>query len=351
MSWFHDELASMQLSANSEIVKCIQTNRNEEYNGYAKVYYPDVSVTAFLPILAVDKNNNIIENGNSYFTDIAFRQSNPAYIFQYDSMFKIFSSLHVVLHKIQQLPVQETIDEPMFLLFNPFGGRNVGHDLSILFHKIHIYKTKNLSMPVIVGESMLDFPFTLDICKILLPNTTFYVLKKNTVVEFNNLYVTHNAVFDINLHKYLHDEIINHCIEKCTDIDKYKNKKVCLIKNSFTQKNIVTTSTSFYSKELIKVLETDYNYVIINPETINSSDLILYLHFADKILVSYGAIMYGNAIFFNKSAVLYYIILHCNNYAPYYDESRYKWVRVNNVNLDNEIELFIKNIDETNVQS
>jgi hypothetical protein len=346
MSWFDDEVASIKLCENSEIVKCTCNNQNQEYNGYAKLYCQDVGVTNFMPVLAVDKNNNIIKNSNSYLTDPSFTNGNLSALFGYDSRFKTFSSLQVILNKMPDLPVHETIDEPMFLLLNPFGGRNVGHDLSILFHKIHIYKTKNLTIPVVVGESMLDFPFTLDICKMLLPNTAFYMLKKNTVVEFKNLYVTHNVVFDINLHRYLHDEIIKHCTEKTTDIDKYKNKKVCLIKNTFTQKNIVTTTTSFYSKELIKILETKYDYVIINPESIDSRDLILYLHFSSKILVSYGAIMYGNAIFFNKHADLYYIMLNSNNHRPYYDESRYKWVRVNDANLDNEIELFIKNIDE-----
>jgi hypothetical protein len=341
-----DELASVQLCENSEVVKCIKNNHNKEYNGYAKLYYPDVGVTSFLPILAVDNNNTIIENSNSYFTDPCFRQCDTSYIFDYDSRFKIFSSLQLILNKIQELPLHETIDKPMFLLLNPFGGRNVGHDLSILFHRIHIYKTKNLSMPVIVGESMLDFPFTLDICKMLLPNTEFYMMKKDTFVEFKNLYITHNVVFDINLHTYLHNELTKYCIENCTNIDKYKNKKICLIKNTATQKNIVTTNTSFYSKELVKILETKYGYVVINPETIKSCEMILYLHFASKILVSFGAIMYGNAIFFNKSADLYYIISHSNNYVPYYDASRYKWVRVNNENLDNEIDLFIKNIDE-----
>lgn len=346
MSWFQEELASMQLSVNSEIIKCIKNNHNSEHNGYAKIYYPEVAVTSFLPVLAVDKKNNIIENSNSFLTDPGFVYSDISNIFEYDSRIKIFSSLQAILNKIQDLPVSEAIDEPMFLLLNPFGGRNVGHDLSILFHKIHTYRTKNLTMPVIVGESMLDFPFTLDMCKLLLPNTTFYMLKKDAVVEFNNLYVTHNVVFDINLHKYLHNEIIQRCIEKCADIDKYKNKKICLIKNSFTQKNIVSTNTSFYSKELIKILETEYNYVIINPENIDSYDMILYLYFANKILVSHGAIMYGNAIFFNKTADLYYIISVHNDYTPYYEQHRYKWVRVNDTNLDNEMELFIKNIDE-----
>jgi hypothetical protein len=346
MSFFQEELASIQLSENSEIVKCIKNNHNEEYNGYAKLYCPDVGVTTFLPVLAVNKNNNIIENSNSYLTDPGFRHCDISNIFEYDSRIKIFSGLQAVLNKIQELPALETIDEPMFLLLNPFGGRNVGHDLSILFHRIHTYKTKNLSMPVIVGESMLDFPFTLDICKILLPNATFFMLKKNTVVEFNNIYITHNVVFDINLHTYLHDEIIKHCIETSNDIDNFKNKKVCLIKNTFIQKNIVTKSTSFYSKELINILETKYDYVILNPETLSTSDLILYLYFSSKILVSYGAIMYGNAIFFNKSAQLFYITLIGNDYPPYYDAHRYTWVRVNDINLDNEKELFIKSIGE-----
>jgi hypothetical protein len=73
------------------------------------------------------------------------------------------------------------------------------------------------------------------------------------------------------------------------------------------------------------------------------NELILYLTFASKILVSYGGIMYTNAIFFSETAQLYYI--NNSNLQPYFDAHRYKWVNTMS-DLDSNIESFILSIDE-----
>jgi hypothetical protein len=70
----------------------------------------------------------------------------------------------------------------------------------------------------------------------------------------------------------------------------------------------VTTSTAFYGTKLLDILESKYEYVIINPEIMKFDELILYLSFASKILISFGSIMYTNCIFFSESAQLYYIL-------------------------------------------
>jgi hypothetical protein len=116
-------------------------------------------------------------------------------------------------------------------------------------------------------------------------------------------------------------------------------------KNIATQKNIVTTYTGFYSVTLMKHLEDKYDFIIINPETIPYDELILYLTFASKIIVSWGAILYGNGIFFNKTAKRYLIIRSDCNCEAYYDNDFYKNLYFNK-NLDDNIENFIKSVDE-----
>jgi hypothetical protein len=145
-------------------------------------------------------------------------------------VYKIFSYLDIIYNKINTIPISETIDEPMYLLCNPFSGRNVGHDLSILLNRIHIYREKKLNIPVVVSESMLEFPFSYEVCKLLLPDIRFYILKKNTLVEFKHIIITYNEIFNINKYIYLHHMIQDYCIRGCNNIEKYKNKKICMIK-------------------------------------------------------------------------------------------------------------------------
>jgi hypothetical protein len=346
MSWLQNKLSNYSLSSNSEIVNLTINNikNSTEYIGYAKVYFPDTPTNIFLPILAVDSYNNTIRNSNSYLNDINYSNFNN--ICNYDQIYKIFSSLQIIKDNIQSLEVIDTVEEPMFLLCNPFSGRNSGHDLSILFDKIHWYKTHNLNIPIVLGETMFQYPFTLDICKILLKDIPIYILKKNTVVIFQHLIVVPNIISNIMKHKYLHDDIIQYCIQNSDNIDKYKNKKVCLIKNLLTNTNITNSHTGFTSETLLSLLEKQYDYIIINPEKIDTVDLVLYLYYASKVLVSFGSIMYTNCIFFNKSADLYYICTeHTQRLTPYFEDHRYKYV-VTNEDLDTDIDNILKKIGE-----
>lgn len=341
--WY--QVNNFSIDENSHIVRVLFTNNNLEYKGPSKLYYHTVPVTKFIPILGLDDKNNIIENSNSFLVDNNFRSHPFNHLKNYDSEQKIFTGLQLTYDNIKKLEPQEIVEEPMFLLFNPFSGRNVGHDLSILFHRIHLYRQMQLDIPIIVGDTMLEFPFSLEICKLLLPNSKLYFLKSNTIVHFKNIIITRNVIFDINRYTYLHKEIISRCIDNCDNVEKYRNKKVFLVKNLYNQKNVFSTFTGFYVSDLINILEQNYGFIIINPETMVYNEIILYLSLASKIVVSYGAIMYGNAIFFNEIAKLYYITTDLNR-TPYYSTEKYKTILFQDNNLDNNINYFLSNIEE-----
>ncbi len=338
-----------EITEDLEVIKCLRTNKNSIFEGSAKLYYPDVEITKFIPILGIDSNNTIIENSNSFLVDGNFVRNTLKGINEYDAIHGIFKGLEAVNKVLNEYNSINTdsyhiVNEHMFLLFNPFSGRNAGHDLSILFDRIHWYKSNNLKMPVVVGETMLELPFTLNICKVLLPDTEFFMMKSNTIYEFKNITVVRNVIFYINLHQYLYNEVRDKVNKSCENIEKYKNKKICLIKNLDFQKNILSKWSAFRGTKLFNLLEEKYGYIIINPEKMNYDEIILYLSNASKILVSFGGIMYANAIFFNSNAQLYYIDnCHCN---PYYDNSRYKYVHISDSNLDNNMNDFISKIDE-----
>jgi hypothetical protein len=181
-----------------------ETKNRQYYSGPSSLYYPSTPYNKFIPILALDKNNHIIDNSNSFLTDDGFANQDINSINNYNNYHCIFSGLqnsyNILLEKKEETI---KIDDNIFLLFNPFSGRNSGHDLSILFTKIHHYRTNQLDTPVIVGDTMNDFPFTLDICRLLLPEVKFYSLIPNKIYEFKNILITSNCIFDINRHKFV----------------------------------------------------------------------------------------------------------------------------------------------------
>lgn len=341
----HHTMPLTTLDSRSHIIeRTINKSYDVEYSGYTTLYYLKTEPTQFLELLGFDNNNTIINNTNSFLVDANF--TNVHNILQYDKVSNnVFSRMHNLVAMKDIIEVTTTIEEPMFLLANPFSGRNSGHDLSILFNRIDIYLQRKYTMPVVITDSMLEFPFTYEICKILLPNTTFHILSKDTATIFKHLIVTKNVIFDINKHKYLHQQIIDHFITTTENIDNYKNKKICLIKNTAVNKNIVTVSTAFKSISLMNKLRDNYNYIILNPETASAREIVLYLYYASKILVSFGGIMYTNCIFFNNSAKLYYIVQHRFTYPPYFNKEKYTYVYMP-YDLDTVESSFLQQINE-----
>ena len=111
------------------------------------------------------------------------------------------------------------------------------------------------------------------------------------------LIILTNFFFHIYKHPYLIQDSIQRTI-KTYDNPKYKNKNIFIAK-SHEQKFVFNKHTVIRCPILLDKIRKRDNWIIINPETMNLYDIILYLYYAKRILTSYGAILYGHEIFFN----------------------------------------------------
>jgi hypothetical protein len=312
------------------------------YNGPIKLLLPKSPENKFHAILGLTPTNQIIHATNSFLEDRNFIYNNFIGRKEYDNNHTILTRLQQTYDYMINNQPDNMITESMYLLVNPFSSTNIGHDLSILFERIHYYRQMNINIPVVIGDVTLKIPRAYEIIKLLLPNTTFYILDSDKYTFFNNLIVVPNCIFDIRRHQYLIDEVIKNALLQIDDIDKYKNKKIFLVKTN-KNANVVTKSTMFYADKVIDTLEKQYNYICINPETMNMYEIIAYLQYADKIINSYGAINYANALFFGSSPKRYY--LNNSGYMPYWDIHLYKIINIDS-NLDANIDYLLRNIDE-----
>jgi hypothetical protein len=289
------------------------------YNGYAKMCLPIPEQNRFHALIGVTKDRKLIPNTNSYLTDSGvLRITSSIYGSDYETYHTIYTRIGKNYEAIKDKQPDSVIEQPMLLLANPFSGTNIGHDLSIMFDRIQYYKTNNLNCPVVLTEYNKHVPTTLEIVKMLLPSADIFYLPYNKIVQFDNLIVPDTVIFDICKHA---SSIVPLLVSKAIDnlkgdIESYKNRKVFLVKND-TQALRVTQENTFHCPNTMKLLDASYNYVIINPEVMDINRIIVYLHYASKIITSYGAISYAHTIFFNEKADAYIL-----NHLPYYGTAK-----------------------------
>jgi hypothetical protein len=295
------------------------------YVGPAKLILPPIA-NKFHSILAIDDNNTIINNSNSFLSDSNFVLNDLSGLNAYDIEHSILRRIYLTYKYLSETAEDIVIENEMFLLCNPFSAINIGHDLSILFERINIYREQKLEIPVVVSEFMLTIPRSLEVCKMLLPNTEFYILPNNKIVKFQKLHITRNETFNIKKHAHIIREIIEHVTTSIPNINDYKNRKILMIKTT-RNKNVVTKLTCFTGENTIDHLTRQCGYVYINPEEMPMNKIIAYLFFGSKIVCSHGAILYAHAIFFNPDIT--YIFLNIDGVAcnPYDDDSK-KYRRV-----------------------
>jgi len=316
--------------------------KSSSYTGPVKLYLPTSPPNKFHAILGLDEKNQILRPTNSFLEDPNFVNNSFHGRNEYDKVQTIFTRLESTYSFMKGNTPTLVIEQPMFLLVNPFSSTNIGHDLSILFHRIVAYRSQKLTIPVVIGDVTMQIPRAYEILQLLLPDTTFYTLPSDTYVLFKKLHVTENCVFDIQKHGEIIQEIIEKATSKVTDIEKYKNKKVFLVKSNF-HKNVVSKWSMFQTDKVIPILEEKYDYICINPEIMNMYEIISYVYFAKKIVTSFGAILYAHAIFFGKQAKLYY--LQNDSHKPYWGENQYVYVKIP-LDLNSNIEKLIQGIGE-----
>jgi hypothetical protein len=314
------------------------------YEGPARIICPIIDNKTFHAILAVDSSKNIITNSNSFLEDPNFVRNTIAGIREYDDNHTIMRRTEISYKYLLAKPVELEIAKEMFLLCNPFSATNVGHDISILLNRIHEYKQRKLTIPVVLSEFMKTIPRTIEICEALLPGIEFFYLPNNMIVKFQKLHIAHNEIFNIIKHPYLADNIVQHVINTPMikeNVEKYKDRKILLIKTN-RNKSVVSKWSCFSAEKTIETLMGSYGYIYINPEETHMFEIIAYLYYASKIVTSFGAISYAHTIFFNPKIKYHYLKIQHN---PYYYTNRHIIVNVS-LNLDTQIPALLKALGE-----
>jgi len=329
--------------SNNDFIKMLHNKiKKTDYFQDVRFLFPSYKDNTFHAMLAIiSSNDDIISNSNSYITD-----PNSIDDDNYDKVHTVYTRMNICYnYLINNKDNDITIEEECFFLINPFNAVNFGHDMSILLDRLHYYftnKLDTLKIPVVLPSYLKKIPRPIELIELLLPDIKIVYVDCDKVYLFKKVYITPNTFFNIKKHQYLINIITLCCIEhKGLNIDNYKNKKICLIKNSIN-KNIITQNTCFTAPNFLDELEKNYSYICINPEIMNMVDIVCYLYYANTIVTSIGSIIYGNGIFFNPNSKRYFL---STGALPYYDISLYIIIKTE-LNLDNNIKNLIISIGE-----
>lgn len=294
-----------------------------------KFLFPYDNPNTFHAELAIyGDNNKIIANSNSYIEDTYARNEQS-----YEDKHKIYARINHTYDVLCNSVAEEHIDERVCSFMSPFDSVNFGHNLSIVFDFIHQYRSIGLNVPIVLSNVSKEFPNILRILELFFDDIRF--IDNNKVYSFKEIYFFTPIILDVCRHPHVINETIYRSLKNIPNHDLYKNKNVFMVKLLNKQTNIVETSTAFYADTLLDTLKTDETWIVIQPEVMSIYEIITYLHYANSIVTSEGAISYGHAIFFNKKAVLHFLVQN-NNRQPYIYINWMKHIHVTK-NLDNHI--------------
>jgi hypothetical protein len=313
-------------------------NNNFIFNNVRFLLPSYIEHITFHSMLAITENCQMISNSNSFIGDVATHN----YDYNRNSGNYILSRINRTYEYLLNTPENDVIiDEPVYFLLDPFTETNIGHNLSIIFERIRLYNLYNLNISVVLPILKLNDNI-IKIVNILLPDAKVIFVEYDTIYLFTNTtYITTNLIFDINKNTDIILKVINGAIQKQPNIENYKNKKICLIKNT-NNKNVVNTYNCYEANNFFAEI-TKLDWICINPETITIIELICYLYFASSIITSGGGIFYGNAIYFNPDSVCKKIFLKIYDNTPDYNTEQYKILCVEK-NLNPHIPYILSNI-------
>jgi hypothetical protein len=298
-----------------------------------KFLFPyDTPNTFHAEVAIYGDNNKIIVNSNSYIEDTyAYKEPN------YEDRHRIYARINYTYDILCNTATEEHIDERVCSFMTPFDSVNFGHNLSIIFDFIHQYRSIGLNVPIVLSNVSKEFPNILRILELFFDDIRF--IDNNKVYSFKEIYFFTPIILDICRHQHVISETVYRSLKNIPNHDVYKNKNVFMVKLLNRQTNIVETSTAFYADTLLETLKTNQTWIVIQPEVMSIYEIIAYLHYANSIVTSEGAISYGHAIFFNKKAVLHFLVQN-NNKQPYLYINWMKYLTVGK-NLDNHVETIL----------
>lgn len=330
----------------------------DKYTG-VKFIFPVQRENVFHSLLGyIEENYKIVSESNAYIMDKNYNYQNKI---SYDNNCSdVFSRMNYTYHKIKEMNYEckNIVRETVASFMTPFDCVNFGHNLSMILNFIHLYQVMELDCKIVLSEYSKRIPRIVEILHLFFEEDKILWINNNTVYYFHEIYffTTGSTAFDILKYPLLIEEIkhraIFHCLKSsakqgfvASDLDRnrssYYRKNIFIVKNN-TQSNTVTKSNVYQCKEIMKELEHS-GWVIINPENMNMIEIITYLIYAKKIVTSYGGILYGNGVFFNRLCKKF--ILLKDNEKIYYRENEFTPIRVTNTDLDNHKTNFYREIE------
>ena len=303
----------MKILDEEGIMKSCNKKARENYI-YSRVFCPYYKKNKFNGILALNKDNKIIMPSNSY----VIKHHGE----KYNDIHEIYNLINFSYDTLTTLEHDVMIPEKCMLFGNAFSGANFGHDMSVVLDLLKYYKQKKLNCKILVLQKSFEIPRMIEFLKLFFRDDQIIVMKLNKIYKVKELIIKQRETFNIYKHKDIIKESLELATKKHMD-KKYLNKKIFLVKND-TQGSIIQKDTMYHCPKLMKILENKYKWVVINPEKMTIYEIMLYLANAERIVTSYGGILYAHEIFFNPTAHWLYLD-GCRK--PYHHHSKYRYIK------------------------
>lgn len=270
--------------------------------------FPYTAPNTFHAELAVvGETNAIVQDSNSYIRDTNARNSK-----EYEARHRIYARLGETYTALCSRAPDKVVDECVCSFMTPFDSVNFGHTLSTILDFVHQYRSLGLTVPIAVSSVCAIFPNSLRILQLFFDEIR--VIETNKVYHFKKIYMFPPVILDITRHGYLIQDVIQRSLKRTPATPK---RKVFLVKLINHHSNVVEPTTGFTASALITRLESDPDWIVLQPETMSIYEIIAYLQNATCIVTSEGSISYGHAIFFDRTAPLYFLVKSANA-GPYF---------------------------------
>jgi hypothetical protein len=305
--------------------------------------FPYYGPNTFHSNLAIDYNTKkYIINSTSFIEDPMYGTKS------FDMTYKVYSRINLNYHalttKSKNDPDVINITEECMLFANSFSGSNSGHDLSIIINALNYYIKNKLTCKILVHKESLKIPRNLEFIQLFIDKSKFIFIENDKYYFINNLHIEKPEFFAILKHKHIIEDAKKLIVERFFDINDFKNKKIALIKHK-GQKNVVRGGNCYYGDKFFDKLKAN-GWIILNPETMNIYKIAAYCMFAEKILLSGGAITYTHMIYMNDTPKIYFI--GQKGYGDWiYCGLKHCYIEMSTTNLDTKINEIMAIIDSS----
>jgi hypothetical protein len=316
-------------------------------------YCPTLVQKSFHRMLAVTQDRRIIANSNTFVSD-------PIYFAQgYEARYGMMQGLATTFKEItRRIDVSSSeLSHRVVLMANTFSGTNSGHDLGIklsilsAMSKLGILANRardyDAGTKLMLCTDDLKFPRVMELVELFVPHYAWVVVEEEQlyrvsemlVVDVNNVNIIaepNNGLAGIV------DEIVVrsafYLIGRGVRLESLEGRSVILIKQR--KHTSIRVEDAFYGNEFMQHAES-LGWIIIDPETLDMRYIVHLLSYAQRIVVSYGAIMWTHMAFFNQEATVKY--LQCDpNAKPYFPVASHKRLLVHcvsSVELDDQLSI------------